>query len=156
MDREDLKIGSQELVALCLAAETFSEWIRGSDWLAWCVNQGCTCAAMKGGSKAADTNMVVGKLWLLMSKWSTWLHVYQVAPASNLGDGPTRHSLEHMEYINAEWMDPKVPPFLASIWGGPAVSEVDDLGQQGSRTVRYQQSEGLLRLGAFPSVCSSS
>lgn len=127
LDRNDLNIGLQELVALCLAAQTFEKWIQGANWLAWCDNQGCTCAVLKGGSKAADSNMIIGKLWLLLAEWSTWLHVYQVASASNLGDGPTRYSLDQLEYLGAQWIEPKLPTFLTTIWAGPTVSEISDL-----------------------------
>lgn len=125
LDREDLKIGIQELVALCPAVQTFAEWVRGSNWRAWCDNQDCTCAVRKGESKSAGPIWSSAKFGYSHGRTAHLVPRLPGCLRQLLGRRPYTPPLDHFEFLNAQWLDPELPTFLTSIWAVPEIEELN-------------------------------
>ena len=69
--REDNQIGLQELMAVLLGTSTFKEEVQGAKLSSWIDNDGVLLSLLKGGNRACDANVLIGKWWLDMARQKT-------------------------------------------------------------------------------------
>ena len=115
-DREDNKIGVQELLAIALLLATFPDKIEGKAMFAWCDNFGVVGAIKNGGSRTVDVNAVIGRLWLHMARLDAPVVFYYVHTKSNVADGATRNDCSFAEKFGAVWREPTFPDYVHEIW----------------------------------------
>ena len=115
-DREDNKIGVQELLAIALLLETFPDKIEGRAMFAWCDNFGVVGAIKNGGSRTVDVNAVIGRMWLHLARLDAPVVFYYVHTKSNVADGATRNDCSFAEKYGAVWREPTFPDYVHEIW----------------------------------------
>ena len=119
LPRGDNQIGYMELAAVAIAMATFSDVLTGSAWTAWVDNQGVVGGLLRGGSTAADSNAVIGQLWLDMAKWDIAFEIGRVASRANIADEPTRGVSDWCDFVGATFTEPVIPDWLRDPWRSP-------------------------------------
>ncbi|CAK0791838.1 unnamed protein product, partial [Prorocentrum cordatum] len=103
LPRGNHHIGLQELLAVPLAYETFSDLLRGALVTVSIDNQG-------------DANLVVGKVWLDVARYQIGLHAVRVESHANVADDPTRDEWSLLRELGAVFRAPQMPSWAANIW----------------------------------------
>ena len=123
VQRNDGMIGVLELLAILLVLETCKEALQYARWQAYIDNDGVLYSIINASSRAADVNLIVGKLWRNLHKLSTDLIAFRLESKANIGDAPSRlndeDELHDLKHLGANFVNPRLPPFLFSVWAAP-------------------------------------
>ena len=76
-------------------------------------------ALLKGGGKALEINLPIGRFWLAMAKHRIGFYAARVESKANIADGPTRHDLSEVEELGAQWCEPTLPSWAYDLWSIP-------------------------------------
>ena len=116
-------IGVLELLAVLLVVETWREALRYARWQAYIDNDGVLYSIINASSKASDVNLIVGKLWRNLHTLATDLIAVRLESKANIGDAPSRledeEELHDLKHLGAEFVNPRLPPFLYTVWVAP-------------------------------------
>ena len=123
LTRNDDQIGMQELLAIPLALETFSNEIEGSLCSLYIDNNGVLGGLIRGSSVAADLNQAIGHLWLDIARLQIGLFAVRVESAANIADGPTREFLSLLGELGASFVPPRLPKWCENVWRFPHDSD---------------------------------
>ena len=116
LPREDEQIGSQELMAVPLLAATFQDYLQGATLTLAIDNSGVVGNVIKGVGSASDHNAAIAKIWLNFAAAGVSPWIIKVETKCNLADGPTRDTFEDLRRLNARWVEPRWPSWIADIW----------------------------------------
>ena len=123
VQRNDGMIGVLELLAVLLVLETWREALRYARWQAYIDNDGVLYSIINASSKASDVNLIVGKLWRNLHTLATDLIAFRIESKANIGDAPSRledeEELHDLKHLGAEFVNPRLPPFLYTVWVAP-------------------------------------
>ncbi len=124
LPRDDNQIGVQEFLALLLALGTFARLLAASLWTAYLDNDGVMFTVRSGGGHCPEVHLALGQFWLALAKLGIDLYAVRVESKANIADGPTRQFLSNLEELEAEFLDPVLPPWIYQIWKGPDIESL--------------------------------
>jgi len=114
------QIGTWELLAAVCALKFLIAFLPGEmEILAFVDNTSALGALLRGCSRQADWNTLVGDLWLSAARRGHFLHLWHVASHLNLADAPTRpeaksaqlHKLTAEGFQEMAWSFPEDLPW---------------------------------------------
>ena len=114
--REDNQIGVTEAMAVAMALETFQDTLRGQMASFFIDNQGTFAGFIKGGSRSAEQNIIIGESWMGFARNQIATQFWRVASKANCADGPSRHDFSLMESVQARLVEPALPNYMYSLW----------------------------------------
>ena len=129
VQRNDGMIGVLELLAVLLVLETWKDALQYARWQAYIDNDGVLYSIINASSRASDVNLIVGKLWKSLHTLSTDFTAFRIESKANIGDAPSRlndvEELHDLKHLGAEFANPRLPPFLYTIWAAPTHQAYD-------------------------------
>ena len=127
--REDCQIQGQELLSTLLILGVFGDMVKGNLLTCYTDNMSILHALTKGSASkdAPDLNLLVGRAWLHVAKQQIGWQLFRVESKANLTDGPTRDDCSLMDYLEAEWMQPKLQSWCIDVWKPLKWKEWDDM-----------------------------
>ena len=114
--REDHQIGLQELFAVVLAVHTFRPQLEKCLLSVAVDNQGVLHSVIQGRAAAEDANRCIAKFWLDAAEMEIAVHLLRVESFANLAVGPMRDDLSLMTFLNASFVEPRLPCWPSDIW----------------------------------------
>ena len=117
MNRDDGQICSLELLAVLLLVATLPEEVKGKALTVYIENEGVRSSIVSASCKAADHNLVIGKLWELLAVLRSCVDWRRVESKANIADLPSREDeIGWSGRFNATRREPRLPDFLRQIW----------------------------------------
>ena len=127
--RNDGMIGVLELLAVLVVLETWNEILRHARWQAYIDNDDVLYSIINASCKAPDVNLVVGKHSKSLHSLTTGLTAFRVESKANIGDAGSRivdeGELHDLKYLEAGFVEPRLPTFLYTVWAPPSHSGCD-------------------------------
>ena len=80
---------------------------------------------MKGSSKGPESNLLVGRMWLMIYMLRADVVFLRVESKANVADGPSRNNLVLLAALGAEQMVAKLPFLTGKTHTGPLSVSLD-------------------------------
>ena len=118
LDREDHQTQYQEFMAVLLGYATMQ--LYEVLLLNFVDNDSVLGSLFKGSSRLPEISLGVGRFWLDMPCRSLSYCSARVESHANLADGPTRDHFEILQRLEAQELEPRLPPWAYQVWELPA------------------------------------
>ena len=101
LETGDHQIGFQEMLAVVMLAETFSDLLTNTLWSCFMDNQGVLLGLIKEACRLPEVNFAIARLWIHMAEEEIGLQAWRVESKANVADGPTREYYVVVNMLNA-------------------------------------------------------
>ena len=152
LPRRDHQIALQELIAVVMLVATFGEELRGCELSLYIDGDAVLGALLKGGCRAEDENLIIGRVWLWLAHEQIAIEIWRVESKANVANDPSRDQFQWLRKAGAIPRRPKLPEWFFQLW--QPLSEVwkqTHTGQNGYRVFELERTTIFLR--EYADVC---